>query len=62
MTQISYDLKAASLATGVKVCRLRQAIHERVLPARLAGKKHVVLAEDLREFVRSLPLAGEFVK
>jgi hypothetical protein len=54
---ISLSLKDASAYTGVKISRLRQAIHERELPARLAGKKHVVLVEDLRDFVRSLPFA-----
>jgi hypothetical protein len=54
--RISYSLIECSARTGIKLCRLRQAIRARELPARLAGKRHIVLVDDLKKFVLQLPL------
>jgi hypothetical protein len=54
--KISYSLKEAAACTGTKVCFLRKAVTEQVLPGRLMGKKIVILHSDLVKFVTSQPV------
>jgi hypothetical protein len=52
---ISFDLKSAAAASACSVWFLRYNIKKGHLRARLAGKKFVVLAGDLADFVKHLP-------
>ena len=52
---IALPLKQAAQVSGLTVWALRNAIWDRKLVARLAGKRLIVLRADLETFVASLP-------
>jgi hypothetical protein len=55
LAPISFDLKTAAMATGMKTNILRDSIASRALPAKLAGKKYFVFRSDLWRFMQALP-------
>ena len=55
--RISFTLKEAALQAGTTVWFLRTAIWERRLPARLAGKRFIILRDELIRFISTLPAA-----
>ena len=52
---IAFDLKRAAAASACSVWFLRLNIKKGTLRARLAGKKFLIVAEDLSDFVKHLP-------
>lgn len=54
-TPIALPLKQAAQVSGLTVWALRNAIWDRKLVARLAGKRLLVLRPDLEAYVASLP-------
>ena len=54
-TPIALPLKQAAQVSGLTVWALRNAIWDRKLVARLAGKRLLILHTDLQNFVASLP-------
>lgn len=52
---IAFDLKRAAQASSCSVWFLRYSIKRGDLRARLAGKKFLIVAEDLADFVKHLP-------
>jgi hypothetical protein len=53
---VAFPLKQASQYSGLTVWALRSAIWGKQLPARLAGKRLLVLRSDLDAFVSALPV------
>ncbi len=54
-TPIALPLKQAAQCSGLTVWAIRNAIWDRKLVARLAGKRLLVLRSDLEAYVASLP-------
>jgi hypothetical protein len=54
--QMAFSLKDASIATGVTLWALRSAVWEGKLPARLIGKRQIVLKADLERWLVSAPV------
>jgi hypothetical protein len=54
---IAYDLDAAEKVTGRSKSRIRKAIKSGELVARRDGRRLLVEPDELRRWVRSLPLA-----
>jgi hypothetical protein len=52
---IAFDLKRAAAESSCSVWFLRFNIKKGNLRARLAGKKFLIVADDLADFVRHLP-------
>ena len=52
---IAFDLKQAAAASACSVWFLRYNIKRGNLRARLAGKKFLIVADDLADFVKHLP-------
>ena len=52
---IAFDLKRAAESSSCSVWFLRYNIKRGNLRARLAGKKFLIVAEDLADFVKHLP-------
>ncbi len=55
ISPIALPLKQAAQVSGLTVWALRNAIWDRKLVARLAGKRLLILHSDLQNFVASLP-------
>jgi hypothetical protein len=55
--RISLTLKEAALQAGKTVYFLRAAIWEHRLPAQLAGKRFIILRDELVRFISTLPAA-----
>jgi excisionase family DNA binding protein len=55
---IAYDLDAAEELTGRSKPRLRKAIKNGELIARRDGRRLLIEPEELRRWIRSLPLAA----
>lgn len=55
-TPIALPLKQAAQVSGLTVWAIRNAIWDRKLVARLAGKRLLVLRSDLDAYVASLPI------
>lgn len=53
---ISLSLKQAAIVTGLALWAIRTAIWDGELPARLIGKKQIVLRTDLERWVASQPV------
>lgn len=62
--QLAYDVREVAGVTPFSEATIKRAIHKRPpgdgefpppLPARLAGRKYVVLREDLDRWLRALP-------
>jgi hypothetical protein len=53
---ISFSLKEAAAITGLALWTLRTAVWERRLPARLFGKRQIILRADLEQWLVSVPL------
>lgn len=53
--QVSYDVEGASKACGLAMSTVREAISKGDLPVRYYGKKPLVLANDLYEWINDLP-------
>jgi hypothetical protein len=53
--QISYNVKQASIATGLSEYTIRLAVRENRLAARYNNSQIIIEAESLVLFVRSLP-------
>jgi hypothetical protein len=56
--QISYDLNGAEEVTGRPKPRIRKAIKNGELVARRDGRRIIIEADELRLWIRSLPLAS----
>ena len=56
---LSYDIASAAVACHLSPKTIRDAIDHKKLPARKSGVKVVILADDLREWLRSLPAARD---
>lgn len=54
---ISYTIPEAALATGYSETVIRAAIEAEDIEPHYVGTKPVVLADDLTEWIRSLPTA-----
>jgi hypothetical protein len=54
--KIAYTIRQAVLATGLSRSSLYLAIRRGALRVRKHGHRSVILAEDLRSFMRGLPL------
>jgi hypothetical protein len=55
--RIAYDAETAHKATGRPKPRIRQAIKDGELVARRDGRRIIIEADELRRWIRSLPLA-----
>jgi excisionase family DNA binding protein len=55
---IAYDLDAAAEVTGRSKPRIRKAIKSGELAARRDGRRLIIERDELRRWVRSLPLAS----
>jgi excisionase family DNA binding protein len=55
---ITYDPESAEKATGRPKSRIRRAIKNGELVARRDGRRLLIEAEELRRWIRSLPLAA----
>lgn len=55
MSAVSYDLASAAAATGLSVRSLQLAISRGDLPVHYSGRKPLILASDLSEYVAALP-------
>lgn len=56
---ISMSLKEAAVVTGLALWCLRSAIWDGNLPARLVGKKQIVLRVDLERWVADQPIVRQ---
>ena len=54
---LSFSLKEAAAITGLALWTLRTAVWDRKLPARLFGKRQIVLRADLEAWLASTPTA-----
>lgn len=54
--QIAFSLKQAAIVSGAALWALRSAVWGRKLPARLIGKRQIVLKTDLEKWLASAPL------
>lgn len=54
--QLSFSLREAASVTGLALWALRSAIWAGQLPARLVGKRQIVLRADLEKWLASQPV------
>ncbi|MDQ1059114.1 hypothetical protein QFZ23_003015 [Arthrobacter globiformis] len=54
-SKLAYNLEEAATATGYTVSTLRIAIRRHDLLARYANTKPIILADELQDWLRSLP-------
>lgn len=52
---VSYDLAGAAAATGLSVRTLQDAVAAGALLVHYSGRKPVILASDLTDYIASLP-------
>lgn len=57
---LSYRVSSAAAATGLSLNDLYDAMKTNKLPYRMHGVRRVIMAEDLRRYVESLPLAPAY--
>ncbi len=55
---IAYPIERAPDIAGVSRTRIFQAVREKEITARKAGKSTIIEAEELRRWVRALPAKG----
>jgi excisionase family DNA binding protein len=56
VTPLAYRPTGAAVASGLPLRRIHQAIKDHDLPAHKAGRATLILADDLHEWLRSLPI------
>jgi hypothetical protein len=54
---LSFSLKQAAAVTGVALWAIRSAVWARKLPARVIGKRQIVLRSDLEKWIANQPTA-----
>ena len=52
--QLSYSIKQACSLTGVGQTKMYEAINEGLLPAKKYGRRTIILAKDLEQFLLNL--------
>jgi hypothetical protein len=57
-TPLAYQIEAASDAAGVSRTRIFEAIRNKELTARKAGRTTIIEAGELQRWIRSLPTRG----
>jgi hypothetical protein len=57
--KLSLSPEQASELSGIGLTRIREAIADRTLIAHKHGSRTIVLPDDLKAWLRSLPLAGD---
>lgn len=55
MNQLAYDVRAAAQATSLSEHAINLAINERRLPVRDLDGVKIILCDDIKEWLRSLP-------
>lgn len=55
MTVVSYDLAGAADACGLSLREVQRAIRRGDLPVHYSGRKPLILASDLTDYIESLP-------
>lgn len=52
---IAFSIKSAAAHSGIATFSIRAAIHAGKLPARLVGKRLIILSDDLKRWLEELP-------
>ena len=55
---ISYTVRGAARSTGETETQIYSAVQSGVLPARKAGRRHIIMHGDLVQHIASLPSVG----
>jgi hypothetical protein len=55
ITRAAYSIAEVAAMGVFRKSRLYELINDGTLPARLAGSRRVILADDLAKFIRDLP-------
>ena len=55
MSKLAYSIEEAAAASGYSTDSIRRAIRNSDITARYANSKPVILAEELADWLRSLP-------
>jgi len=58
MHKIAVTLREATALSGIGRSSLYKLFNERALTPRKAGKRTLILVEDLENYVKSLPVGG----
>ena len=56
---LAYSIKSGSIAAGVGQTKMREEINAGNLKAKKLGKRTIITADDLREWLNSLPAMRE---
>jgi hypothetical protein len=54
--KLGYSVRDAALVAGIGETSLRRAIYNGSVKARMNGRSHLILREDLHDFLRRLPI------
>ncbi len=56
---MSLSPEEASALTGIGTTRIREAVDDQVLKAHKHGTRIIILPDDLKEWLKALPMAGK---